>query len=267
MYSNPIKHGQMPYKIAVIHGGPGAPGTVTDMAGQLSDKHSALEPLQTAMSVDGQINELRAMLKKHAKLPVTLIGHSWGAWLAFMFTARYPSYVKKLILVSSGPFEEHYARSIMSTRLERLGESGRQEYLHLSTNMNDPAVRNKNSFFARFGKLMSDADSFDLESMLKINPEHCHDCYDLNKRVWEEADYLRRSKKLLKMGKDIHCPVVAIHGDYDPHPYEGVKKPLSQTLENFRFILLENCGHYPWLERYAAKEFYQALEKELENRK
>ena len=265
MYANPIKHGKEPYKIAVIHGGPGAPGTVTDMAEQLSDRHSVLEPLQTAMSVDGQINELKLMLKKHAKLPVTLIGHSWGAWLAFMFTASYPAYVRKLILVSSGPFEEHYARLIMSTRLERLGETGRQEYLHLSTSMNDPAARNKNIAFTKFGKLISDADSFELESMWEINPVFCHDCYDLNKRVWEEVDYLRRSKKLLKMGKDIHCPVVAIHGDYDPHPYQGVKEPLSKTLDDFRFILLENCGHYPWLEKHASSEFYKVLEKELES--
>jgi pimeloyl-ACP methyl ester carboxylesterase len=57
--------------------------------------------------------------------------------------------------------------------------------------------------------------------------------------------------------------VVAIHGDYDPHPAEGVQKPLSAILENFRFILLKNCGHKPWVERQARDRFYAVLKVEL----
>jgi pimeloyl-ACP methyl ester carboxylesterase len=57
--------------------------------------------------------------------------------------------------------------------------------------------------------------------------------------------------------------VVAIHGDYDPHPFEGVQQPLSLVISDFRFILLKNCGHYPWIERDAKKRFYEILHEEL----
>jgi pimeloyl-ACP methyl ester carboxylesterase len=57
--------------------------------------------------------------------------------------------------------------------------------------------------------------------------------------------------------------VIAIHGDYDPHPAEGVQEPLAATLQSFRFILLKNCGHMPWIERQARTEFYAILKKEL----
>jgi pimeloyl-ACP methyl ester carboxylesterase len=57
--------------------------------------------------------------------------------------------------------------------------------------------------------------------------------------------------------------VVAIHGDHDPHPAAGVQEPLSATLAQFRFILLERCGHRPWIERQARDAFYEALEEEL----
>jgi len=70
---------------------------------------------------------------------------------------------------------------------------------------------------------------------------------------------LRRSNRLLELGRKIRCPVVAIHGDYDPHPAAGVKEPLSRVLRDFRFVLLENCGHYPWRERLARDEFYSVL--------
>lgn len=54
------------------------------------------------------------------------------------------------------------------------------------------------------------------------------------------------------------------HGDYDPHPSEGVRKPLSAVLSEFRFVLLENCGHTPWCERQARGAFYEVLEEELQ---
>jgi pimeloyl-ACP methyl ester carboxylesterase len=57
--------------------------------------------------------------------------------------------------------------------------------------------------------------------------------------------------------------VLAIHGDSDPHPAAGVREPLSRTLPDFRFILLEKCGHMPWLERQARDTFYALLREEL----
>jgi pimeloyl-ACP methyl ester carboxylesterase len=81
--------------------------------------------------------------------------------------------------------------------------------------------------------------------------------------VWTEAAELRRSGELLQLGKLIKCPVVAIHGDYDPHPAEGVQKPLSAILKSFSFILLANCGHKPWIERQAKDKFYEFLKEQL----
>ncbi|MGB9939451.1 alpha/beta fold hydrolase [Methanosarcina sp.] len=81
--------------------------------------------------------------------------------------------------------------------------------------------------------------------------------------MWEEASELRSCGKLLELGKEICCPVVAIHGDYDPHPFEGVKEPLFRNLKDFRFILLEKCGHRPWIEREAKERFYSLLRNEI----
>jgi len=58
--------------------------------------------------------------------------------------------------------------------------------------------------------------------------------------------------------------VVAIHGDYDPHPAEGVQKPLNDLLKNFCFIMLKGCGHKPWVEREIKEPFFRILKKELE---
>ena len=57
--------------------------------------------------------------------------------------------------------------------------------------------------------------------------------------------------------------MVAIHGDTDPHPADGVQIPLEAVLKDFQFILLKNCGHKPWIERRAREEFFRILDKEL----
>jgi hypothetical protein len=50
-------------------------------------------------------------------------------------------------------------------------------------------------------------------------------------------------------------------GDYDGHPYQGVAIPLAEVIKDFQFILLKDCGHYPWNEFYARDEFYGVLKK------
>jgi pimeloyl-ACP methyl ester carboxylesterase len=86
---------------------------------------------------------------------------------------------------------------------------------------------------------------------------------DIYKSVWPEADGLRKSGRLLKYSTNITCPVVAIHGDYDPDPPEGVNVPLSQHVKDFRFVVIPKCGHKPWIERGARDAFYRVLAEEL----
>jgi len=100
----------------------------------------------------------------------------------------------------------------------------------------------KGNRFIRFGELMDKADSFD---PLPHDSETVPGSPDIYQKVWTEASKMRRSGKLLNLGKMIRCPVVAIHGDYDPHPAVGVQEPLSRVLQDFRFILLEKCATIP----------------------
>ena len=179
-------YGKAPFNIAVIHGGPGAPGEMAPVARELSKNFGILEPLQTADSIDDQISELKSVLEKSGDPPVTLVGFSWGAWLSCIFAARNPSMVKKLILVSSGPFEDKYAALIMSSRLNHLNDGEKEEVLSLSSAFNSGGMNNDN--FTRFGVLMDKADSFDSlphsSDVLPCNP-------DIYQKVWVEASQLR----------------------------------------------------------------------------
>ncbi|HVQ01250.1 MAG TPA: alpha/beta hydrolase [Candidatus Thermoplasmatota archaeon] len=254
-------YGCTPFSVALIHGGPGAAGEMAPVARELSRFRGILEPFQTKRTVSGQIQELDDILRDHGNTPLTLIGHSWGAWLSLMYAAHHQLSMKKLILVNSGPFEERYVSQIAATRMSRMNDEEKRRFQTLIAVLEDPHGERKDAVFSEVGSLLFHTDSYN--PCTPIEPDIRAD-YHIFQHVWNEADAMRRSGKLLAFARRVRCPVVAIHGAYDPHPYEGVERPLSNIIREFTFILLQHCGHYPWMERDAKKEFYAVLEKELQ---
>jgi pimeloyl-ACP methyl ester carboxylesterase len=258
--NNLRKYGNPPFKAAVIHGGPGAPGEMAPVARELSKICGILEPLQTKATLEGQVQELKSVIKANTKEPVILIGHSWGAMLSFIVTARYPSIVKKLILIGSGPFDHKYAPAIMQNRLNRLDEKERLELESLIKTLETPSSEKSGAMMTRLGALVSKTDSYNpmphVSEVLECQPE-------IFQGVWSEAAALRKRGGFLDLAESIICPVVAFHGNYDPTPSEGVKNPLAGILVDYRHILLTECGHNPWLENEAIDNFYALLKKEL----
>lgn len=252
------KYGQLPFHIALLHGGPGAAGEMISVVENLSKDFGVLEFIQTEKSVNGQIEELHNQLTSSADLPAILIGYSWGAWLGFLFAGRYPHIIKKVILISSAAFENKYNSDLMSIRLNRLNPDERKEAERLISIINSEGSNHES--LNRFGKLMSIADSYDYQ------PEE-NDSVDLDieiyQSVWAEASKLRETNELMQCAEKIKCPVVAIHGDYDSHPIEGVERPLSEKLVDFKMIRLEKCGHTPWRERNAKDTFFEVLRNEI----
>jgi pimeloyl-ACP methyl ester carboxylesterase len=250
------KYGKPPYSIVVVHGGPGAPGEMAPVARELSKKFGVLEPLQTATSVRGQVAELKRQIKEHADGPVTIVGYSWGAWLSYLLAADYPDVVKKLILVSSGPFEAKYAAEMNDRRRSRLSPSERQELEHLLTDFS--TLDDKS--LSRLGHLTKKTDLYD---PLDVPSEVLKCDSDSFKNVWPEAAELRASGELLAFAKKIVCPLTAIHGEFDPHPPRGVELPLKERVLKFKFVEIEKCGHTPWVEKQARHKFFHLLFEEL----
>jgi len=259
-------YGEIPFDVAVIHGGPGAGGEMAPVARTLSAAgRGVLEPIQTARTLDAQVEELRETLENHAARPAILIGFSWGAWLSFIVAAHYPALVRALILVGSGPFEAKYVSQLAETRMARLIAEEQAEFRAAVQGLEEPAVGNKNALLTRLGELAGKTDAFDPLPAPNDETDRISHQGDLFQPVWSVAAEMRRSGELLRLAGRVTCPVIAIHGDYDPHPAEGVREPLSRVLSDFRFILLDRCGHTPWIERHAREPFYRVLDEQIRN--
>ncbi|WP_299555451.1 alpha/beta hydrolase [uncultured Tateyamaria sp.] len=246
------QHGPTPSSVVVLHGGPGGAGEIEPFAQELGRRgHAVLEPFQTERSVDGQVAQLRDQIERYCAPPAVVIGWSWGAWLGCLLAASHPALLRTLILVGSGPFDARYTGAIKTTKASRLTDEERVELAALRPQDGDP------NQVHRFIELNDVSDTFARDA--SPIPQVRFDAA-IHKAVWTEADAMRKSGALLQALSAIRCPVVALHGDYDPRPAEGVRLPLQAALPAATFTLLEHCGHKPWQEVHASAPFYRAVE-------
>lgn len=213
------EYGNTPYKYLVLHGGPGAPGCAAGLCRGLCKKAGVLEHLQKSHTIEGLFDEIKSIIEEYSLKKVILVGHSFGAWLALLFTEKYPQFVSKVVIIGCGPLEIKYLPELIQARKTRNGDN----YCVLPDYSND---------------------------MLYFDEEQ-------HKALMKEIGDMRESGELLARVLNITCPVIAFHGTYDPHPVRGVREPLEGKLQDFCMIILGQCGHDPWKETYARDEFFE----------
>jgi pimeloyl-ACP methyl ester carboxylesterase len=252
-------HGAEPYDLVLLHGGPGAPGSMEAIARRLSISFGILEPLILSLTIKDQIEELHSIVINNSTRPLFFIGHSWGAWLGYLYASTHPDLVRKVIMIGAPPFKEKYVYQINEIRSSRLTDSEKKDYeiamLKLEEGGND-----SDTLPPPLVQYLTKTDIFEALPDETVASKFHPSVY---KSVWAEASQLRSTGKLLEYAKDIKCPIVAIHGDYDPHPAKGVQDPLTELLPEFRFNLIERCGHYPWKEKFGKDILYKIFYKEM----
>ncbi|UCC79391.1 MAG: alpha/beta hydrolase [Candidatus Zixiibacteriota bacterium] len=255
------KYGNPPYNVAVIHGGPGAPGYMAPVARELSVAAGVIEPIQTEDSLTGQIEELEKQLINNTDPPVILIGSSWGAVLALLVAARKEIDIEKLILIGSAVFDAESSARIEGIRMSRLDDNKRRQLDKIRMELDNPDSRDKAKIAKDWGDIFFHTDVYD---PIITDLEVIEVQYDINVKVWGDFVILRDTPGFLKEEfSKIDKPVMVIHGDYDPHPIEGIRPFLEDCLKDVRFHILSRCGHYPWIERHARQSFFDILKKEI----
>lgn len=254
------KHGEKPYEIITLHGGPGALGELKPLSKKLGGEFGVIEYLQTEESIELLLKDIKKIIIENTRSSVKVLGFSWGAWLGVFFADKYPELVESLILISSGPFEDKYNKNIQKKRFERMDEKEKKLFKEVDQKFRkDKNVKLKT--LNEFIELMHKVDSY---QYMEINNYATNFQIDLYKKIWSEAAQMRKNNRLIKSLSEIGCPIKVIHGDYDPHPYQGVKDPLDKLQKDYQFKLLKNCGHTPWKEKKAEDEFYNTLFNFLE---
>lgn len=258
-------YGAGPREAVLLHGGPGAPGTMAALAHGLADAFRVLEPLQRhsdeiPLTVDRHVQDL-AVVAPHKAV---LVGSSWGAMLALSYAARFPDRVRGLVLVGCGTYDVDSRAVYERTMQERLGTAGVAEVERLQGRIADASdAHERDRLFASLGDLATRAQSHDLIST-GSEPGEC----DRQGHIETWNDALRRQEEGLEPEAfaAIRVPVVMMHGAEDPHPGSSTRDVLRAVMPQLDYVEFERCGHIPWLERHARAAFLRALRERLDDR-
>ena len=237
----------------MVYGGPGAIGSLKGFAKELHElsQIGVVEALQSKYSIDELVEELYNQIKDSCNEKVSLIGHSWGAWLVVLFAEKYPDLIENVILVGCGPLGDKYVSEIGARRMENLSEEDGAVFQRLCNN------QATNEDMAKIPKIFEKSDNYCLEN----RDLHRADRTDsqMHNMVWEEAAKLRTNGTLLTSFKKIQSKLFLIQGEIDPHPAKGVVVPLQENGVKCESYVLEKCGHSPFMEKYAKEDFYKTL--------
>jgi pimeloyl-ACP methyl ester carboxylesterase len=250
--------------VVVLHGGPGAPGSLAGLATELAPDFEVWEPLQrrsgeVPLTVDRHVADLHDI----APDPATIVGHSWGAMLGLSYAASHPAAVRALALVGCGTYDtasraEYERRIRMNLGVE--GNKQKQELRAAIEQAHDSAERDR--LVGLIGTLNTEAQSFDVlpEDHVVTVDAAGHD------ETWR--DVLRRQATGLEPQSfdAIVSPVLMLHGDDDPHPGTMIRETLLPHIPQLEYVGIPRCGHEPWRERHGREPFLAALRGWLRER-
>lgn len=253
--------------VVVLHGGPGAPGSVQGLARDLGRSRRALEPLQrradaaegAPLDVARHVEDLAAVAPRRCPL----VGWSWGAMLGLSYAAAFPERVSALVLVGCGTYSSA-SREVYRTRMdEAFGAEGRARAADLRSAIEAcTSASERDALLAELGALASRAQAHDpLPDSAAPEPLP----FDAvgHRATWQ--DVLRLQEEGVEPARfaSITAPVVMLHGAQDPHPGREVYEDLRPHVKRLEYVEFENCGHAPWGERRARTAFFEALEAAL----
>lgn len=251
-------YGQSGPDVVLLHGGPGAPGYMAPVARRISASFRVHEPLQRGSSrqpltVASHVADLHghlATLEAQENRPM-LVGHSWGAMLALAYAATHHQAVASLVLIGCGTFNLETRQRMASRRRDRMDDDLKRDLSRLSREIPD-----ENDRLGAMGDLLLRSYSFDpVETSLEM--EKCdarayHESWDDMMRLQETGVYPASFAH-------ISIPVLMLHGDVDPHPGHMIRESLKPHLPQLIYHEMKDCGHYPWLEKNASREFFITL--------
>jgi len=215
------------------------------IARELADTYCVLEPLQTARSVEGHLADLDTFMLEMSE-PVPLVGSSWGAMLALCYAAARPAKVAKLVLIGCGTFDRAARAEFRRVVGERMTQDLRAQL--------------EDADLATAGDLVFPLYTFDpLTTDLEITEIDEVGHY----KSWSDMIHLQDDGTYPAAFEAIEAPAVMLHGDHDPHPGRMIYESLKPHVRDLQYHEFAKCGHYPWIERQAREDFFEALRNSL----
>lgn len=187
-----------------------------------------------SLTVNDLLLSLEAIRNSINAPRLSLIGHSWGGYVALAYAVRFPERVERLVLVSSvapkistttflfgALFPEVQAER---KKLRADNPADVQKYIRLSLAMSFYSPKVRNRILKKAGPVKYNGHQENL--------------------LWKDAERhdLTHDLKLLTL------PVLVTTGRYDANIAPRTSWVIHQAIKGSQFIVFERSGHFPMIE-------------------
>lgn len=246
--------------VIVLHGGPAAVGEAAPVAHGLSAMFRTIEPFQRGsgdepLTVFRHVEDLHRLVQSmQDDSRPSIVGESWGAMLALAYASAYPESTSALVLIGCGTFNKP-SRARMNEIIESRMDDRLRNRLHsLSDEYPDP--RDRLQAEHRLTEKIYTYDSVTTDEQMELAEP-----FDLRAHIetWNDMLEHQEDGTYPAAFSAIKSPALMLHGAYDPHPGQMIYASLKAYLPQLEYHELASCGHTPWKERLARKEFFMVM--------
>lgn len=245
-------------RLVVLHGGPGAHHDyllpqMLELArdreclfyDQRGGGRSRHDDDRAVITWESQVRDLEAVVREFALEPLTIVGYSWGALLALLYSvqaahghaAPAPA---RLVLIDPAPisrswreqFEAEFARRQQSAAVQAL----RDELAASGLRESDPVAHRQRTFELSVAGYFADP-----RAARNLTP------FRVTGRVQQSTWNSLGDFDLTPALRDVRCPALVVHGRQDPIPLES-SAAVAEALDS-GLVVLDACGHVPYVEQ------------------
>jgi len=202
------------------------------------------------------LDALRAHLKQEK---VWLMGHSEGGILVLHYACAHPDQVRGLVLLNSVAVTD--ARQLLD-EIERRQRRKNQPWFQEAMKALQ-AVPKTDAEMASLAMKFLPLEWSDANKMEKFKDDFAATTMSVDARRGQ-TESKRFPIDLIRQLKKVSAPTLIVVGDDDPMTSPMAAQRLHLCLRNSKLLLIEKCGHFPWLEQpreFEARvpEFLEAL--------
>ena len=190
-----------------------------------------------SLGIDDLLLSVEAIRNSINASRISLIGHSWGGYVALAYALRYPQRVERLVLVSSVAPKISTTTFLFGSLFPEVQAERRklradnpadvQKYIRLSLAMSFYSPKVCNQILKKLGVI----------NVAKYNGHQ-------ENLLWKDAERHDLSNDL----KLITIPVLVTTGRYDANIAPRTSWAIHQAIKGSQFVVFERSGHFPMIE-------------------
>jgi len=217
--------------------------------------------LISKLGVETQLLDIERIRKVLGQETLTLVGHSFGGFLATMYACEYPNNVKSLILVSpanvlitsEGLFGA--VKSNLSGNNQTAYSAFLKEYLNFSASLFEKTEKQMKDLNNELSSWVDRALAFGGGRSTNLEMTGGFLSHALYLGIGARRDYRSYLSK-------ISAPTLVIHGENDPVQNAPTTKMYADLIKHSTFVILPGVGHFSFNE---APDKFSAVVKEFLN--